>query len=284
MNNAPLGAGLPRSRFPGRPADLVRLTSLCALIVSATPAWTAEGGSLRLERNDAGSIIQAIAIDHWHFDATTGRLIVDTKDGNRRCGLSAAKSGAQTLVLDGFEYAIERFHVSGEKEKLVSVSPVIPGDMFPLCTVPSSTRSLWSSGVAKGPSGLSVEFDVLGVPPISLGIIGGIDYAVFGSPATISLTLADDVMCLQNGTQTGVRLAVTDTNGVATNYRGFDGLRYQPFGGSMGTSQPTLRATTDINPVCLAIPSVAEVVSQGTATGTCSEPDIYFRDGFEDGG
>ncbi len=264
-------------------------TAVAASVVLAasflfTDASHAESeASLRLARNDAGSIIQAIALSSWRFDAKSGELTVTSKGGARYCGISSAKKTAQTLILDGTRYPIERFQVDGKTQKLLSVVPVIAGDLFPLCTVPTS-QSLVSTTVAKGAStGLNIELDVLGRPPVDLGITDTIGYSVFSAPATISLSLDEDVLCLSDATQAGLRLAVTDTNQITTAYQGFESLDYQPFGGS-GSIRPTLRAETDGNPVCLALPEVAEVVTTDSLAGVCSPLDTFFRDGFETAG
>ncbi|MFK7958218.1 MAG: hypothetical protein AB8B96_19125 [Lysobacterales bacterium] len=257
-----------------------------ALVISFLFAGAVQaeaGGSLRLARNDAGSIVQAIALESWRYDAGSGELTVASAGGGRNCGISSSKKTAQTLILDGTRYPIEGFRVEGKKQKLLAVSPVISGGMFPLCTVPSS-QSLVTTTFAKGAAtGLNVELDVLGRPPVDLGIADAIGYNVFAAPATISLSLNEDVLCLSDATQAGLRLAVTDTNQIITNYQGFESLDYQPFGGS-GSIRPTLRAATDGNPVCLAVPDVAEVVTTDSAGGVCSPADIFFQDGFETGG
>ncbi|MEM7708977.1 MAG: hypothetical protein AAF358_25740 [Pseudomonadota bacterium] len=261
------------------------LTSGLLAAVLAVPAAHAEtGGSLRLARNDSGSIVQAIAIKEWRFDARTGELRVTSQGGARRCGISSGKQSDQTLILDGVRYPVERFRVAGKNEKRIEVTPVIVGEMFPLCVVPQASPGLVSAVSTKGSaSGLNVELDVLGQPPSDLGVSDGIGYDVFAAPATISLGLTEDVLCLQGPGQGGVRLSVTDTNLITTNYQGFQSLDYRPFGGS-GSAQPTLRAMTDGNPVCLAFPALAQVVTPETPASTCSPADIFFVDGFEDGG
>ncbi len=269
-----------RDRAPRSVSVSLWASGLLLSVLTVGSTLADSSGSLRLARNDSGSILQAIAIEDWHFDAITGELTVTSAGGGRRCGISSSRKTDQTLILDGSRYPIESFRISDKAGKSVSVSPVIAGGLFPLCTVPS-TQSLVSTGVAKGTTtGLNVEIDVLGRPPVDLGISDGIGYNIFTSPATISFGLDEDVMCLTDASQTGIRLSVTDSNQVVTSYSGFQSLDYRPFGGS-GTVRPTLRARTDGNPICLALPQLAEVVTTETAAGVCSPADVFFQDGFE---
>ncbi len=272
--------GCSRTLGTGRAAILT--SGLLAAVLAAPAAYSETGGSLRLARNDSGSIVQAIAIKDWRFDAKTGELRVTSQGGARRCGISSGKSTGQTLILDGVRYPLERFRVEGKNEKRLEVTPVIAGEIFPLCVVPRSAPELVSVVGTKGSSssGLNVELDVLGQPPSDLGVVDGIGYDVFTPPATISLGLTEDVLCLQGPGQDGVRLSITDTNLETTTFQGFQSLDYRPFGGS-GSAQPTLRAITDGNPVCLAFPDLAQVVTPQSPAGTCSPSDIFFADGFE---
>ncbi|MDJ0656342.1 MAG: cadherin domain-containing protein [Xanthomonadales bacterium] len=255
--------------------------SLTAML--AAPAVGASPATLLIERNDAGSVIQAVRLEHWSYNAAKGVLKATSRGGIRRCGAAmGGKQGAKTLLLDGVSYALDSVEINRKGRPRITVRPSYKG-LFPTCHSYQVSES--SSAVeTKGAGGLNFQVDVLGSPTTTnLNVASAITYDPSPTP-TLSLTLADDVLCLQDSTpQAGVVLSITDSNNNTIPYAGWSGLSYAPFMTVGGSGQmPTVKANSDGNPQCAAIPLAETVVEQPDPPAfACDDPDVINRASFE---
>ncbi len=271
-----------------RPAMALGAIALCAGSLDAFAADTNKARELRILRNDAGTLVQAIKVDSWSLDPATGVLQVQSKSKDRMCaGAMRATKGQQALILDGNNYALERIEASSEDGSVITVRPAA-GGLFPFCQSKAKLAAMFSSKsaiVPKGATALSFAIDALqpnGANLVqSLPVVGNITFDVAASPSQVDLTLAQNVMCLQSeAASTGVAINLTDTNNLSTVLRGFESVTYAP-----ALNDQTLTAITSSNIQCMAVPASLGV-KEASATGTyaCDPSDSIFAGTFENVG
>ena len=182
-------------------AGTMRLEAIALIALLAGPAVGQSPATLRIERNEAGSIIQAIQVDHWSYDAARGVLKVTSTDGNRRCGYAGGLKGStgRTLELDGVSYPLEKLNVRRKGRATITVQPSFIG-LFPSC-MPHSGSSAGYARALKGSTGLNLRLDALGTSaPLDVPGAGQAVYQPSPADSQLSAVLAGDAICLQSGT------------------------------------------------------------------------------------
>ena len=242
---------------------------------------------LKIERSNA--VQQQLPVRHLRFEGKTQLLVVDTWKRDRRCGAigSKAKPEGLAMLLDGYFYPLESVSGIGTKGG-VSVVPRSAG-MFPKCDS-LGAGSAPANSKATGQTELDIEVVVGGqsgraTVPVSGAIEMDFNSASSNADNELLIPMASDVICMQQGSGTGLNFTLTDTNGVANVFSGgLESIEYTPRRLS-GPSQVLSVDTNEDELLCVEVPASSSVRgSSASAIPACdfSGDDRIFGSGFDD--